>query len=147
MNLSDNFTLEQLTVSAVALRKGIPNVPSADNIENLKALAQTLERVQELLGVTLHIDSAYRSIRVNLAVGGSSHSAHIDGYACDFTAPSFGSPIEVCKAIEGSGIHFDQLIQEGKWTHISVDPKMRQEILTAHFLNGKVAYTQGLEIA
>ncbi len=146
MNLSDNFTLEQLTASGVALRKGIPNVPSADNIENLTVLAQTLERVQELLG-PLHIDSAYRSIRVNLAVGGSAHSAHIDGYACDFTAPSFGTPADVCKAIEGSGIHFDQLIQEGTWTHISVDPKMRQEILTAHFLNGKVAYTKGLEIA
>ena len=145
MNLSDNFTLEQLTASGIALRKGIPNVPSADNIENLKVLAQTLERVQELLG-PLHIDSAYRSIRVNLAVGGSSHSAHIDGYAADIVAPGRG-PREVCEVIAGSGIHFDQLIQEGTWTHISVDPKMRQEVLTAHFLNGKVAYTKGLEIA
>jgi len=146
VNLSNNFTLEQLTASGVALRKGIPNVPSADNIENLKVLAQTLERVLELLGVPIHIDSAYRSIRVNLAVGGSAHSAHIDGYACDFTAPSFGSPVDVCKAIAGSDISFDQLIQEGTWTHLSVDPRMRGEVLTAHFLNGKVAYTEGLEV-
>jgi hypothetical protein len=145
MNLSDNFTLEQLTASAIALRKGIANVPSADTIENLKLLAQTLERVQKLLG-PIHIDSAYRSIRVNLAVGGSSHSAHLDGYAADIVAAGRG-PREVCEAIAGAGIPFDQLIQEGTWTHLSVDPRMRGEILTAHFLNGKVAYTQGLEIA
>jgi hypothetical protein len=146
VKLSDHFTLEQLTASSVALRKGIPNVPSADTIENLKILAQTLERIQEIVG-PIHIDSAYRSIRVNLAVGGSAHSAHIEGYAADIVAPGFGTPLEVCKAIAGSGIHFDQLLQEGTWTHISIDPKMRQEILTAHFLNGKVAYTQGLEVA
>lgn len=145
MNLSDNFTLEQLTASSIALRKGISNVPSADTIENLKLLAQTLERVQELLG-PLHIDSAYRSIRVNQAVGGSSHSAHIDGYAADIVATGRG-PREVCEVIAGSGIPFDQLIQEGTWTHLSIDPRMRGEILTAHFLNGKVAYTQGLETA
>lgn len=145
MNLSDNFTLEQLTASAIALRKGIANVPSADTIENLKLLAQTLERVQELLG-PIHIDSAYRSIRVNLAVGGSPHSAHVDGYAADIVAPGRG-PREVCEAIAGAGIPFDQLIQEGTWTHLSIDPRMRGEILTAHFLNGKVAYTKGLEIA
>lgn len=146
MQLTDNFSLEQLTASGVAIRRGIPNVPSADTIENLKLLAQTLERVQELLG-PIHIDSAYRSIRVNLAVGGSSHSAHINGYAADFTAPSFGSPYEVCQAIAGAGIPFDQLIQEGTWTHLSIDPRMRGEVMTAHFLNGKVAYTQGLETA
>src|SRR5260221_4342738 len=147
MNLTDHFTLEELTSSAIGLRKGIANVPNADQIENLKLLAQTLERVQKLLGVTLHIDSAYRSIRVNLAVGGSAHSAHIDGYAGDFTAPGFGTPFDVCKAIEGSDIPFDQLIAEGNWAHISIAPAMRRQVLTAHFLNGKVAYTQGLEVA
>ena len=145
MNLSDSFTLEQLTVSSIGLRKGIPNVPDADQIENLKLLAQALERVQHIVG-PIHIDSAFRSPRVNQAVGGSAHSAHLDGYACDFTAPGFGSPVEVCKAIAGAGISFDQLICEGTWTHLSVDPRMRGEVLTAHFANGKVAYTQGLEV-
>jgi len=143
MNLSNNFTLEELTASSIGTRKGIPNVPDADEIENLKVLAQTLERIRELLG-PIHIDSAFRSPKINSAVGGSPHSAHLEGYAADFVAPSFGSPLDVCKAIEGAGIPFDQLIMEGAWTHISIDPRERQQTLTAHFSDGKVTYTGGL---
>lgn len=143
MNLSDHFTLEELTASSVALRKGIPNVPNDEQIANLTVLAQTLERIRDLLG-PIHIDSAFRSPKVNSAVGGSLTSAHLDGYAADIVCPGFGTPEEVCQAIESSGIPFDQLIYEGSWTHISVDPKMRQEVLTAHFAGGKVTYTEGV---
>lgn len=144
MNLTDHFTLEDLIASEVALRKGIPNVPTDEQIANLTELAQTLERVQSLLGFPMHINSAFRSPKVNAAVGGSPHSAHLDGYAGDFVCPGFGPPKAVCEAIQGSGISFDQLVQEGNWTHISIAPAMRQEVLTAHFDQGKVSYTSGL---
>lgn len=144
MNLSDNFTLEQLTASSVALRKGISNVPDADQIENLKLLAATLEQVQFLLGSPLSIDSAFRCPKLNSAVGGAATSAHLEGYAADFTCISFGEPIVICKVIESSGIHFDQCIQEGTWVHLSAAPSMRQQVLTATFVNGKATYSQGL---
>lgn len=143
MNLSNSFTLEQLTFSETATRKGISNVPTPEQIANLVDLAACLERVRELLG-PFHISSAFRSAKLNAAVGGSSGSAHLDGYAADIVCPGFGTPLEVCQALASSGIPFDQLIQEGGWSHISVAPAMRQEVLTAHFNSGKVSYSEGL---
>jgi hypothetical protein len=144
--LSEHFTLEQLTFSEIAVRKGLANDPTPEQVANLTDLAATLERVWQVVG-PIHINSALRTPKVNAAVGGSVTSAHLDGYAGDFTAPGFGSPLDVCKAIAGSDIPFDQLIAEGYWAHISIALAMRRQVLTAHFLNGKVAYTQGLEVA
>src|SRR5258708_3217179 len=110
-------------------------------------LAACLEQVRRLVG-PIHINSAFRSRELNAAIGGSPTSAHLDGYAADLVAPGFGTPREVCEAIAGAGIPFDQLICEGGaehgWAHISVAPAMRKEILTAHFEGGKVSYSQGL---
>ncbi len=144
MMLSNNLSLESLTFSETAVRRDLDNTPNPEQIQNLTELAQTLEKVMELLHGELHIHSAFRSIKVNLAVGGSASSAHLDGNACDFECPSFGSPLEVCKAIAGSEIPFDQLIQEGKWVHLSIDHRMRRELLTASFIGGKASYTNGI---
>lgn len=145
MNLSNSFTLEQLTASGIALKRGISNVPTDEQIANLTELAQTLDQVQLLLGSPLYIDSAFRCPKLNSAVGGAATSAHLEGYAADFVCPSFGDPRAICEAIGGSQIHFDQCIQEGTWVHLSVDPRMRQQTLTAHFdASGKATYTNGL---
>jgi hypothetical protein len=147
MNLSNSFTLEQLTFSERGARLGLSNVPSADQIVNLTELAQALERVQLLLGFPLHISSAFRSPKVNAAVGGSSSSAHMEGYAADFTCEAFGSPLEVCKAIAASDLSWDQIIHEfGFWCHLSVDPRMRKETLTA-IRTTEVIYVSGLQEA
>jgi hypothetical protein len=144
MNLSNSFTLEQLIFSETAVRKGIDNTPNDEQIANLTELAQVLERVQSLLGHPLHISSAFRSPKVNSLVGGSPTSAHMEGYAADFVCPSFGTPLEVCKAIVSSDLAFDQIIQEGTWCHLSIDPRMRHETLTASFAGGKASYTNGI---
>ena len=144
MNLSKSFTLEALTFSETAVRRGLPNVPNDEQIQNLTELAQSLERVQSLLGHPLHISSAFRSPKVNAAVGGSVTSAHMEGYAADFTCEAFGTPLEICKAIVSSDLAFDQIIQEGSWCHLSIDPRMRHETLTASFAGGKASYTNGI---
>jgi putative chitinase len=55
----------------------------------------------------------------------------MDGWAVDFTCKAYGDPLAVCKAIESSGIKFDQMIHEfGRWTHISFAPEMRGQKLT-----------------
>jgi len=69
---------------------------------------------------------------------------HIQGYAVDFTCPGFGTPKEVAKKIAESDIKYDQLIYEGTWIHLSVDPRNRRDLLTAHFRGGKVTYTKGI---
>jgi hypothetical protein len=144
VNLSEHFTLEELTVSEVALRKGIDNTPNAEVIANLTELAGFLEKVRDLLGVPMHINSAYRGPKVNAAVGGSTTSAHMTGQAADFVAPQFGTPQEIAKHIIESEIQFDQLIYEGTWVHFGIRGDMRRQVLTAHFDGGKATYTQGI---
>ena len=142
--LSSHFSLEELTHSEIAVRKNINNTPDVDAGANLIELAATLEQVRELLDCPLNISSGYRSPKVNATVGGADTSAHCRGYAVDFTARQFGSPQEVCEKIRDSRIAFDQLIYEGTWIHLSIDPRMRGQILTAHFGGGKPTYTQGI---
>ena len=131
MHLSAHFTLEELTRSEVALRKGLDNTPDAETIANLAELALALEKVRDLLGKPIHINSAYRGPKVNSAVGGSKTSAHMKGYAADFVCPGFGTPQDICHAIMDSTIDYDQLIFEyASWVHFSIDPQMRRMNLT-----------------
>ena len=130
MNLSEHFSLEEATHSDTAIRLGINNQPDARQLENMKKAAIGMEQVRALLGKSISVNSWIRLPEVNVAVGGSKVSSHMDGWAIDFVSP-FGTPYAVCKAIEVSGIKFDQMIYEyGKWTHISFAPEMRQQKLT-----------------
>ena len=144
MNLTDHFTLEELTASQTASRRGLDNTPPSDILPHLIVLAQGLERVRALLGKPMLVSSGYRAPAVNEAVGGSSHSAHCLGYAADFICPAFGTPRDVAVAVRDSGIPFDQIIMEGTWVHLSFDPKMRRQALTAHFGGGSATYTEGI---
>jgi hypothetical protein len=143
MQLSNHFSLEELVRSDIASRKGLDNTPTPEIIANLTELALGLEKVRELLGHPIYVSSGYRGPKVNSAVGGSKNSAHMRGYAADFTSPGFGTPQDICHAIMDSTIDYDQLIFEGTWVHFSNDPQMRRMNLTAHFGNG-VTYTNGI---
>ena len=143
--LSLNFALDELTASQTATRQGIKNTPSAAVVENLRMLAALLEQVRTLLGShSIHISSGYRSLALNRYIGSNDTSAHIRGYAADFTCPAFGTPIEVAKKIAESNLKFDQLIYEGTWVHISCDPQNRRQLLTARFKDGHTYYTTGI---
>ncbi len=133
MNLSDHFSLEEATRSDTATRLGISNQPNAQQLENMKVAAIGMEKIRELLASPINVNSWLRLPEVNVAVGGSKVSSHMDGWAIDFTCKVFGTPLEVCKAIEKSNIKFDQMIYEfGEkgWTHISFAPEMRGQKLT-----------------
>jgi hypothetical protein len=145
MKLSEHFNLNEFTISQTATRKGIDNTPPEPVIERLRMLAATLERVRGLLGNSpIRISSGYRSKELNRAIGSSDSSAHVLGYAVDFTCPIFGTPKEVANEIAKSSIKFDQIIYEGTWIHLSVDPRNRRELLTATFKNGKAYYSKGI---
>jgi len=145
MQLSQHFNLNEFTISQTATRKGIDNTPPEPVIERLRMLAATLERVRGLLGNSpIRISSGYRSKELNRAIGSSDNSAHVLGYAVDFTCPIFGTPKEVANEIAKSAIKFDQLIFEQNWIHLSVDPRNRREVLTATFKNGKAYYSKGI---
>ena len=133
MRLSEHFSIEEMTASQNAARLGLDNTPAPDIVDQLRETAAMLEKVRALLGgKPIIVTSGYRSPAVNVAAGGVAFSAHCFGRAADFICPSFGSPLQVCKAIGQSDIRFDQLIHEfGAWTHIAWSPGIpRREVLT-----------------
>ena len=120
MNLSQHFTLAELTQSDAAIRLGIPNKPTPADMANLGRLAQTLEKVREAIRKPIMVTSAYRCEAVNSAIGGAKNSQHMQGLAADIKVPGM-TPYEVCMTIMRAGIEYDQLILEfGAWTHISI---------------------------
>jgi len=121
MKLTPNFTLDELTVSDFAARKGLSNYPTPEIIEHLRLVAVAMEQVRNVLGGhPIYIKSGYRSPVVNKAVGGSLTSAHMQGLACDFICPAFGPPLAVARAIQAAGIEYDQLILEYGWVHLGL---------------------------
>jgi uncharacterized protein YcbK (DUF882 family) len=120
MKLTENFTLEELTVSEVAVRKNLDNTPTATESTNLMRTALLLEQVRELLKKPIIINSAFRSKPVNDAVGSKDSSQHRIGCAADIRVPGM-TPKQVVEAIIASDIPYDQVIREfDSWTHISV---------------------------
>ena len=118
MNLSEHFTLEELTATS---HREFDNTPNATEIANLTRLAAMLEQVKTLLGgKPVMINSGFRSKQVNDSVGSKDTSQHRIGCAADIRVPGM-TPNEVVKAIIASDIGYDQLIREfDSWTHISV---------------------------
>jgi zinc D-Ala-D-Ala carboxypeptidase len=120
MKLSEHFTLEELTRSEVAERKGLDNTPNALEVSNLVRLAGLLEEVRSLLNKPIMLNSGFRSKAVNDSVGSRDTSQHRIGCAADIRVPGM-TPKQVVEAVIASDIGYDQIIEEfGSWTHISV---------------------------
>jgi len=140
-----HFAIEEMTNSYTATRLGIDNTPPTEIMPRLLATCVQLEDVRTLLGDNpMRVNSGYRCYELNQAVHGAPASAHMSGYAADFVCHAFGTPAEIVKFLEESELRFDQLILEGTWVHISFDPKMRRQILTAHFTPTGTTYTDGI---
>jgi hypothetical protein len=118
MNLSPNFTLDELTHTD---QRNVDNTPNDAELENLVRLAEFLERVKEVLGgKPIIVNSAFRSKAVNDAVGSKDSSQHRRGCAADIRVPGM-MPDEVVRAIIEAGLPYDQVIREfDRWTHVSI---------------------------
>ena len=118
MNLTEHFTLEELTHTD---HREFGNTPNDAELENLKRLAVFLEQVKTLLGgKPIMVNSGFRSELVNNAVGSKSSSQHRVGTACDFRVPGM-TPDAVVQAVVASDLGYDQIIREfDRWTHISI---------------------------
>jgi hypothetical protein len=114
----------------------IDNEPSTLQLENMKYAASCLEPLRAVTG-PLRVNSWLRLPEVNVAVGGSKVSSHMDGWAIDISSAKM-TPIELCRKVEELDIKFDQMIHEfGRWMHISFAPEMRQQKLTIFKPEGK----------
>lgn len=144
MNLSEHFSLVEFTTSQTAERRGLSNDPTEQVIERLRLLcAQILEPARVALG-PMKISSGYRAVAVNRAVGGSTSSAHVLGYAAD-VIPLKATKMELAKWI-AANCDFDQVILEygtvvePAWIHVSADPRARKQVL--RILKGRAGYVK-----
>lgn len=68
------------------------------------SLLKALTRVKLKIGDRIKINSGYRTKGHNSRVGGSSHSLHMQGKACDIQALSKERKYEIIKAAVEEGI-------------------------------------------
>jgi len=123
--LSENFRLGELTKSNTAIRLGIDNTPTFEELENLRSLACiVLQPVREHFGITL-ISSGFRCQKLNAALGSSDRSQHLTGNAVDIEVPGLDN--YVLATWIRDNLEFDQLILEfydgidpaSGWVHVS----------------------------
>ena len=122
--LAEHFSLGEMLRSYTADLLGINNIPTQEQVDNLRALCQyVLEPVRRKFGVIL-ISSGFRNQRLNYAVGGAPQSQHLRGEAADIfvATPEQGDKIF---AYIRDNLPFDQLLYEHKvrngyrWIHVS----------------------------
>lgn len=120
------FSIAELSRSTTATARGIDNTPPSGVTVALTALIEkVLDPIRAAYGRPIIINSGYRSVALNKAVGGASTSQHLRGEAADITAGSKTLNKQLLTLIQqlatNGTIDFDQLIDEKdlSWIHIS----------------------------
>ena len=138
MKLSNNLTLKEATKSHTAIKNGLSNDPTPEEIVKLKLTAEKVfQPIRDHFGVAIGITSMFRSKEVNIKIGGAKSSQHMKAEAIDIDADLFGGKV---KNEEGElvpltnkmifdyiseNLEFDQLIwefgsnDEPAWVHVS----------------------------
>ncbi len=137
MNLSDHFTIEELTRTEVRWAIEQNKVEAVPFIPSLKRVCDELLEPVRLLfhNDPINVHSGFRYRALNTAIGGSPTSQHLVGEAVDFDIDGCVSEryqMEALRLIMDSEIKFRQLLIEGGCLHISL-PKPTGP-------NGEVAY-------
>jgi len=160
--VSKYVTLREVTFSDTAVRKGIDNIPSTDQLELIKVAAEKVfDPLREWVNGPVKINSVFRGDKLNKAIGGSKTSQHCVGL--DPKLNSYGAAFDVDDNFYHSSItdkdnndmfhfikdhlDFDQLIWEfgnkhnPNWVHFSYRPdKNRKQVLIAVKQSGKTVY-------
>jgi len=142
-----------MLASDTAKRKGIENYPeNTAHIDNMRLLAENIfQPIREAFCVPIFVSSGYRSIQLNIAIGGSSStSQHMKGEAMDLDADRYGkiTNSQIFNFIKDE-LDFDQLIWEygdsenPDWVHVSYKSDgNRKQILKVKRVNGKGVYSK-----
>lgn len=140
------FSIQELTNSPTAQRKGINNSPSKLVTAALTALIDNvLDPLREAWGAPIIVTSGYRCARLNKAVGGAKNSAHLYGQAADIRTVSdtFADNKKLFDLVKRLGLPFDKMIWEHgndigpNWIHISYKSGPRNIILRGPFRNSR----------
>jgi zinc D-Ala-D-Ala carboxypeptidase len=147
--ISDHISYKEATFSQTAIRKDIDNTPSEEILERMKAVAENVfEPLRAYVGGPIKINSFYRSINLNTAIGGAKSSQHTRGEAIDLDDTLGCMSNKDMFTFIKDELDFDQLIWEfgddenPAWVHVSyVSPENnRRRILKALKVNGKTTY-------
>lgn len=149
--ISKYISYAEATRSQTAIRLGIDNKPNAEQEENMMYVASEIfDPCREFVGGPLFASSFFRSPKLNVAIGGSETSDHVNGAAIDIDCDYFqnGNNRDLFFFIMATQ-DFDQLIWEfgnddqPAWVHVSKrrDGNNRKQVLQAYRgRNGRTKY-------
>jgi len=147
--ISKNISYKEATRSITAIRLGLENKPSDYELTNMQVLAEKVfQPLRKWIGKPIKINSFFRSVELNKAIGGSSRSQHCEGRAIDID-DTYGhaTTADMFNWIK-ENIDFDQMIWEfgddenPDWVHVSYvsEDSNRKRCLKAYRENGKTKY-------
>lgn len=125
IQLSKNFTLDEMCASSTAKAKRIDNTPPAQIVVNLTYLCEhVLQPLRDHENKPIHVSSGYRCPVLNAAVGGVANSQHMTGEAVDIQSSGDKKRDNERFAWMMNNLDFDQLIMEHNksgvyWIHVS----------------------------
>ena len=149
MKISDHITYAEAIHSNTAKRRGIDNTPNEIQVLSMKLLADKIfEPLREWVGGPIKVNSFFRSITLNEAIGGVASSQHCKGQAIDID-DVYGrkTNADMYHWIQ-MNLDYDQMIWEfgtdvqPNWIHISYVSKEenRNKCLKAYKEDGKTKY-------
>ena len=147
--ISKHISYKEGVYSNTATRLGIENTPDDDQLNNMvKVAEEVFEPLRVYVGGPIKVNSFFRCLELNTAIGGSRTSQHMKGQAIDLD-DTFGhkTNAEMYNYIKDN-LDFDQIIWEfgdddnPNWVHVSyVSPEEnRGRCLKAYRKEGKTKY-------
>ena len=148
--ISEHISYKEAVRSDTADRLNIINLPNESELDNMSIISEKIfEPLRSHVGGPIRINSFFRSVELNKAIGGSSTSQHCKGQAFDLD-DSYGcmTNAEMYKFVKDN-LDFDQMIWEfgdnenPNWIHISYvsQKKNRNRCLKAWKEHGRTRYT------
>ncbi len=123
MKLTDHFTWDEMTRTGhsdlfLTNKKEAKNYACA-----IYLTANLMERVRAIVGSPIRVTSGFRGPTLNARVGGSKHSQHMRGEACDWQ-PIKGDLKEafekLATEVREKRLNVGQLLLERGWIHSSL---------------------------
>lgn len=108
LSLSKNFKVKEFRCK-----------DGSDTIKIDTELVTMLQKIRDIVGVPVKINSAYRTPSYNAKVGGAKNSYHTKGQACDIVC-SGKTPLDIAKIAESLGMR--GIIKYNTFTHVDTRP-------------------------
>ena len=148
--ISKHVSYKEGVYSTTATRRGIDNDPNDEQLSNMELIAEKVfEPLRKWVGGPIKINSFFRSVKLNKAIGGSNKSQHCKGQAIDID-DTFGvvANSDMYNYIKNN-LDFDQMIwefgddEEPNWVHVSYVSKEdnRNRCLRASKSGGTTLYS------